>query len=557
MSMDNRRIDFRILITIIVTIILFGVAQSIIHWGPTAFNADHLWGSIAIFVLPVFAAFLLFVLTLHWILKGPRYEFARKWAWAGFLIRLACAAMLPLILYWSGVTTGLQQEGIFSSDAQINEKQVWGMANENISMWEVGRKEMQQPNGGLIGFGVFLYRFFSATAENPMVLTLWMAFFSAGVVMITYRLAEKAVSPQVARGSALFAALFPDGVLVGSAFLSQGILAVLLGVLLFCCLAFVAWDKSEWPEWEIGSPWKLALAAILIFVVIGIFFSDFIYLFLVIFVVSVAWFIDLRTRIGKWLSVAIGGILSCVVLLSVLAFFHMVPSTWDVVGNAKHYFFDYAWEKMGITSQPKSNDLLENIIGMLPKPIGFFMIAVYGLLQPFLPFILGSKTAWASEGILVHFLAVVRAIGWFSIIPFIFYGTLAAGGNVRKNKFPFLCGILVLLIAFIGGLRSSGDQWDNPVYRTIALAPMACLVAWTWVTLQEGHSPWFMRILIPFLVGVFGLLGWNLMRSYFDMTLPALNTFIAIGLTGILLFIFLVIFHIPHMSKGNNLPTKL
>jgi hypothetical protein len=166
MGSSDRFFDYKGLVALILTILVFGISQSIIHWGPTAFQPEYLWGSVAVFVLPVFAIYLLFALSLRWILNGAAYPYARTCAWTGFLIRLACAAILPLVLYASGITTGLQEQGVFTTDAQINEQHTWKLAQSNNSLLEITGEESHMAEGGLAVLGVFLYRFFSPSGSK-------------------------------------------------------------------------------------------------------------------------------------------------------------------------------------------------------------------------------------------------------------------------------------------------------------------------------------------------------------------------------------------------------
>jgi hypothetical protein len=130
-------------------------------------------------------------------------------------------------------------------------------------------------------------------------------------------------------------------------------------------------------------------------------------------------------------------------------------------------------------------------------------------------------------------------------MPLIFYGTLAAGAKMRTNRFPFLCGVLFLLIAWTAGFRNLGDPWNNPLFRMMAVIPMACLVGWTIVDIRENGSPWFVRVVIAFLLGVLGLLGWYVLRGYFGISLPAVATFIVLAASCVIVFFLLVIFRLP------------
>jgi hypothetical protein len=545
MEKTERTLDVRLLVAILLTICGFGISQSVIQWGKAAFEPQYIWPSITLFVLPVFAVCILFGLLVRWTMQGDSRGVGRRYAWIGFFLRLACAAFLPLLLFLSGVTFGLQHHGVLFVDAQAKEQIAWGVAQGKDSLVSVFMQQTLQPDGGLITLGVAIYRFFFYSIESPMALTIWMAFFSACAILIAYRLAESVVSQKVAQTAAWLVAIFPDAILFGSTFLAQGMLATFLGFWLLYCSGLLAPNPSDESVSPAPALWKYALGGMGIFFAATSFFPEYVCLFIAVFLICGFWLTDFHTRSGKLRLAGLGGILLATILLSILAAAQVIPPAWDLLGKTRQYFFDFAWLKMNSTAMTTGNDLLENIIRILPEPIGFFMIAVYGLLQPFLPAVVGSKGAWSAGSGIEIALLVIRSVAWFLVMPLIFYGILASFRLIRSNRFLPLFGVLFLLIAWTGAFRSLGDQINNPMYRMIALVPMAIGIAWTVWDLRDYSRIWFLRILIPFFVGVGGLTGWYILRSFGGVSLPSVATFIVLAVFCVVIFFALVILRIP------------
>jgi hypothetical protein len=548
MELAKRRLDFRLLVGICITIAVFGISQSIVTWHGNGLSPEFLWPSMVLFVLPGFAIFLLFGFLLRELLGKETQAIGRQYAWVGFCVRLACAALLPLFLYWEGFSSGLQYQGVLIPDAQLKAQAAWQVSRQDASLLMITVQEAFKQSGGLTVLGVFLYRFFFFSMENPMVLTMWMAFFSSCAIIVAFRLGELAFSSPVARWGAFIVAVFPESVLIGITFLPQTILASLLGLWLICCFSWNSQNSSNEQKGRLFSRLPAAMLGGCILLSVGFFFVDYLYLFLMLMLISALWFVGRKTKGGRITWVCICGTFILFIIIRILNSLHVIVPSWDLIGNAKQYFFDMAWQKMGSSVSAASNDLFENIIRILPQPVGFLIIPLYGFLQPFLPAIIGSKLALDSEGLVGVSLSIVRAFSWYLSIPFVVYGLLAAIRLSRSNKIPLLCGVLFLIIACTGALRNLSDQWNNPFFRMIGLIPLSLLISWTMLLLKENGSRWFVRVIVPYSVGVVGLSVWYLLRSYWHISLPSVATLLAITGFCLLIFFAMIVLHLPKES---------
>ena len=117
----------------------------------------------------------------------------------------------------------------------------------------------------------------------------------------------------------------------------------------------------------------------------------------------------------------------------------------------------------------------------------------YGLFQPVLPAAIFDVTVWPWQAI-----GILRAIGWYSMLPFLFISLIAIWKIPVKNERTawFWLWLLTWAWIVISAIRAGGDQWDNPRYRAILLLWQAALASKAWTWWQESKTPWPVRILL-------------------------------------------------------------
>jgi len=117
-------------------------------------------------------------------------------------------------------------------------------------------------------------------------------------------------------------------------------------------------------------------------------------------------------------------------------------------------------------------------------------VTIYGIVQPFLPGAIADPSLpfWQTT-------AIIRALGWWFVLPFLPYGFFALWKAKPKSERWALLLIVLALFAWvlIASLRAGGDLWDNPRYRALLIPWFALLVGWCWQRLREGHLAWFLR----------------------------------------------------------------
>jgi hypothetical protein len=160
--------------------------------------------------------------------------------------------------------------------------------------------------------------------------------------------------------------------------------------------------------------------------------------------------------------------------------------------------------------------------------------SIYGLTQPVLPaaFTDPADFFWKT-------VAILRALGWYTALPFLFYSLFAAfKAKTSESKWLLVLFNWVFLIwVFVASARAGGDQWDNPRYRYILLPFMCLLIAWGYQNYRQTHSPWFWRWVA--VVGEFLLFFMNfylnrMMNTGTKISFPLTIALVIVAALGIL-----------------------
>jgi hypothetical protein len=152
---------------------------------------------------------------------------------------------------------------------------------------------------------------------------------------------------------------------------------------------------------------------------------------------------------------------------------------------------------------------IQNVFSKLNPAAQFLFVVGYGITQPVLPpaFLEPTTLTW-------HLIAIVRAVGWYFMLPLLVYSMIAAPraapGGLRR-AWMWLAGFCWLWIV-ICAIRAGGDQWDNPRYRLIFFGLQAPVAAFAWLSWRENHNPWLPRIVTSELLCLFVFGQWYLAR---------------------------------------------
>ena len=271
--------------------------------------------------------------------------------------------------------------------------------------------------------------------------------------------------------------LYPEAILMGSSQMREPFLIT------FVAMAF--WGVASWAENH-----RSALAWLFGSLVGMLLFSPGIAVISIILLAGWIW-LPRKERRLRWWWIAGAGV---VVLL---AFFLLA---WSVGGSLQVKSGPLAnlvnWLKYAMNFDASVTTLnsgwLQTVFMSLPKPLHMPFIVAYGIVQPVLPAVIIDPGVWP-----VRLLGILRALGWYVLIPFLLYSLLSIWKmSDNRQRLAWLWLWLATWIwILLASARAGGDQWDNPRYRVILLLFQAALAAKALIWQRANHDRWLGRIL--------------------------------------------------------------
>lgn len=454
------------------------------------------------------------LLALAWRLAGSGQFLLWAMGLALFL-RLGAALAFSLLLPTAGYDTEQQNAGYVFTDSFRRDMQAWELAQSGRPIIEAfNQKHYTDQYGGLLAISALTYRMLSPDFHRPVLVCLLAALIAASSLPFFWKSARHLVSEKAARLAVWILALYPEGILQGSAQMREPFLIT------FTALAF--YGLLEWQASHRRRAWVwvgLALAGMLLV-------SPGVALVTLVILAGWAWLSREGTRI-PWLTAGIVVVGFTLILI-------VVGSSWESLRSVQGSgplaavgdWFERAakWQREIVES---SSGILQLLFNNLPTWMHIPFLAVYGITQPVLPavFIEPSLPIWKSLGI-------ARALGWYMLLPLLMYAPFAArnrpkdGDQLPRRAWIWLVAAVWIWI-LIASIRAGGDQWDNPRYRVIFLALQALVAAEAWFHWQRSHNPWMRRILTVETISILVIGYWYTTRY--------LKVFIHLGVRNILL----------------------
>ena len=525
---------------------ILAATQSYSSWGATWYWGRFYWPNFASFLLPVVAFSALVAATLRWLAPGEGDgAWLRRWVWIALVVRMASAAFWPVALRAWGYRSPEQQAGFIATDAYNASQRAWDYAQTDTPAVSAFGRGRGDNTGGITFLAVVAYRAFSPDFQRPMLLGLLASCATSLTVLAVYHLARLHVSRPVAMGAAVITALYPEAVVIGSSHLQQGYLAMLLAFMLWGVSAvFVAGARQsssgEPPLFAIGRRGGLILAVMALAVMIGVSFQ-FGILAGVVLLLAAVWLSDWRTTSGRILLGALAAAVVSLPILYSLAEAEIIPDSFNVWLVQWKFLFGQAWTEFDRMLAAPGTDLFETLMQRMPRQIAFVVAGVYGLLQPVLPAAIGFRNVEQSGGGIWQVLGLLRASGWYLLLPFLVYGGISALRGLKARRFEAFASLVFWIVAAIASYRALGDQWDNPRYRLFVLAPMALLAAWGYWRWRETHSPWLARIAVPFAAACIAMTFWYIARYWLGIRSSAIPVLAGVATLSLLIFVLMLI----------------
>jgi hypothetical protein len=240
---------------------------------------------------------------------------------------------------------------------------------------------------------------------------------------------------------------------------------------------------------------------------------------LVTLVIFVGWvyFASEHGRISWW-------VVAAVLVVFILGLF-MLSAALDRQGNlggntpiaVVNNFIRESF-KWNVFKIEEGSGWVQKLFDEMPEWLRLPFVMVYGVFQPVLPAALFAPTTltW-------RIIAILRALGWYALLPFLILPFAAATGQESKAKsrvFLWL-GVVVWGWILFTAMRGGGDQWDNPRYRTILFLWQAILAGGVLVWWHETRSVWLPRVVWMEFVFLLFFGQWYANRYYhFGRQLP-------------------------------------
>jgi hypothetical protein len=378
------------------------------------------------------------------------------------MLRLAVAVFAAVGLPAWGYDNPVNKGGALYSDAYDRDHSAFKLAETSAPLLKaLTAPDTTDQYGGLRFISAAIYRYLSPDAERPLLISLLAAFMMALGVAFFWSGVQKRWSLKIATLAAWILAIFPDGVLLGSSQMREPFLIGLV------CIAF--WAILDWQQ----SPLRAALvtlSALALSSVISLPAGG-IFAFLLVAMLVLEWALAQHQPTKRWL----GLIVFSVICLAAMAF------GWLWLRTTLYYDSFTTTQESG---------WFQEFMRHLDSRYMIPFTTAYGLIQPLLPAALTDSANWIWKTI-----AILRALGWYASLPFLFFSFFTAFKAKRADSKWLLIffNLAFLVWVIVSSARAGGDLWDNPRYRYMLLPFMCVLIAWAFEHYRETHSPWLWR----------------------------------------------------------------
>lgn len=438
------------------------------------------------------------------------------WRWAGsgktlawmtalaLLLRLAAGVAVYLALPVNGYNVPDDRAGFVFTDAHRRDDQAWELASSDKPLWAAFDKAYYTDQyGGLLALSALTYRALSPDAHRPLLVLLLAALTAALGVPFFYRATRLLWDGGLAAVSTWLFVLYPESILTGGAQMREPFLLTFIAM---CFWGFAEWmnsiESSESPAprrnvWWMGggllgmlliSP-AMALALLLLFA-------------------GWLWLRGEQSHLPKWALPAAG-----IVFLAGMAFLAVSLSPQHDFSNGSPVGIILNWSRASVKwviyQLEQGSGQVQNVFSQMNPLAQFLFVIAYGIAQPVLPpaFFEPTTLTW-------RIIAIVRAAGWYAILPFLMYAPIAAWRSTpgRQRRVWLWLSAFSWLWVLICAIRAGGDQWDNPRYRLIFFGFQALVAGFAWLHWREQRDPWLPRMVVLEILCVLFFGEWYLAR---------------------------------------------
>jgi hypothetical protein len=460
-----------------------------------------------------FGANLLFWLSFFLLLRLWRYFKGGKalatLMLVTFLTRLLLGVFINTALPAIGYDNAVENAGYVYSDAYQRDSQALALASSDEPLRSAFGDDSIDQYGGLMFLSAMVYRLFSVDVARPLFITILASFIMTAGLAFLFDAIRRCWGDKVALIACWFYAVYPEGVLLGSSQMREPFLIGLF------CVAF--WTLITWRE-KIVKKIIMFIFSIVFSLLISVPYGAMLTGLLIAF-----WLVE-------WISNQPSRTLRRLGLLA-LAVMGTIGAIAGWLWLKPTLYYDAYLTRI-------NSGIITAILNMMGDKWQMPFLTIYGIVQPFLPGALTDPSLpfWQTT-------AIIRALGWWFVLPFLPYGFFALWKVKPKSE---RWGLLIIILSLfvwilVSALRAGGDLWDNPRYRALLIPWFALLVGWCWQRLRAGYWAWFLRWVGVVLVFFVVFFLWYLLRykiiseylSFYGMIKTILAAWALILLTGL------------------------
>jgi hypothetical protein len=396
---------------------------------------------------------------------------------------------LALAVFWAwglpqfGYPEPTQQAGFVYEDAFRRETSAWELAQSGQPLRQAFSSTYSADQyGGMLGMSAWVYRNLSPDSFRPTLIAILSAGAMALSLLLLVETLKQWFDSRAVLAAGWILVFYPEGLLLGSAQMREPFLILFIAINLWAVSQLLRRKNVIWGT----------IAFLLS--VLGLFiFSYRVALPVMGVIILWIWVTQLAVIKKTWIKTA-GWVVVALLSIGIVLFFRDWINEvfrWDALVTFRH------------------SGMVQAQVERLPEWLRFPFILVYGLFQPVLPaaIVAPGKAIWVVLGIF-------RAVGWYLLLPLLFY----AGLRVWKEEDPLkrnwlvVFALMVWAWVIIASARAGGDQWDNPRYRTIFLPWMAAIGGWAIYYARVNKDRWLKRILMIEGVFIFFFTFWYVDR---------------------------------------------
>lgn len=438
-------------------------------------------------------------------------------------LRLVAGIGLYLALPEFGYDSIAHKNGYLFYDAYKRDTGARMLVRNGVSpLAALSEVEQGDQYGGISVFTVATYSLLSPDQHRPLLMVTIATATAAVAVLAGWGFVSSLFGSAAGKLAAWILAVYPEFVLLGSSNMREPYLIAGLAI---------AW--YGYSRLRIGSNRSGGALVLIGAVIAGLISPPTLVLILTVVGIALLW----EGRI-EWSKARLPAL---VTLILVTLGITVTAQVWSSLANMPQgnllqtigYWFT-GGAKFELVLLERDSGWVQRLFDQTPEWSHYLMATGNGLVQPFLP----AAIADSSSLPLPRFVGLLRAGGWFFLLPFLIYAPFAA---VRKHGIRSIHSFLSIAVwglALLASYRLAGDQWDNPRARAVSLVMQAAIVGWAWVHARQSKSPWLGRMAL--LIGGASLifLHWYIGRYYQTPRLPlaltaAATAVYAIGLMGV------------------------